>query len=563
MKKYLIILLSVILAVFFAGCGAWSQWDPGRYKDDGDGKYEDPNDPDITPGNPGVDPGPGEVTGVTFTVKLNRRKENGDLEDFAPMPGLGLKARWVGEDGIYEASFDAMGVARIVLDGDYTVSISNLPDDYAYNPNGLEVNNRNPNIIIELMNLYTHTYPQGRGLYVSNSTESCISISEFGAYKAILTGPQAAMHYEFKPEIAGMFLVESMVDATVNEVNPNALVMTDGQKESKPDNKWVPVKDGGASNTTTKNFRFQYQIGKDYIGNVMTFRITANTIRTLYDEDHPVEVIFKVTYLGEYEEYKTMTANGPFYYGDTPTGTWEWSYRNVANGNVISDNTFITDGTNGIPMRFRLNWEDVDGNGRYTPLEWINDTNGNGKFDKGDEWQDLNGNGKFDWEDKNGNGKFDPGEQIDRWNDTNGNGALDEGDEWWDIDGDGDCGMDTGDGFYHWYDKAKYADSDGWGPLLWAKIWSENSAFDTNNANTVQVFITTDDKRNYYNFWAEYKKYAKDNAHPVNKEIMEAIQFLMVANKYFYDGKGSAERGSVVIGSYTDSMFLALCGYYL
>ena len=600
MKKYLIILLSLVLTVFFAGCGMFSKWTPPKYTDDdyffpdepgnqgkpGDkpGKPDDPDDPN-NPDDPGDEP-------LVFTVILRYRNEEGDVRNFYPDPDMELLAIWKASNGSpYSAPFDATGVATAEgLDGDYSVSLSGLPGNYAYDPNGNEVSNDNPDIIIELMTMHpidtgaASNWKAGRGDYTT-SNPSCISIKEFGAYKATLYSPNDFVVYEYEPKTPGEILLESMVDTSVNEVDPYAWVIKAGNRAYKD---WTytaeKVTDGGSSNTTTKNFRVKFTIDENYLGNVFVFKVQGTSVHS-FNKSKPIEILFRITYLGAYEEYKTVKANGPFYTGSTPSGTWEWSYHNKENGNDLGNGTYITDGTNGIPMRFKLkgfNWDgsELAKGEKWLPMEWRNDTNGNGKPDIGDAWIDTNGNGEFDkgepWKDTNGNGVFDDGDECvdlngdgkvvvgDQWWDTNGNGEFDEGDEWWDDNNDGVCGLCTGDGFYYWYDEVKYADNGGWGPLLWARMW-DGTGFKHDNVNQTMVFISENDKRDYSGFLKTYKSYSKRDStgayvHPVNQEIIEALQFLLVANQYFYDGTGSGDNK---VGTYNDYMFLVLCGYYL
>lgn len=584
MKKFLIVLLSLVLIVFCVGCdiGTYSPpIDPGGNPSTGKDPNKDPNkDPDTDPDNPYY-PGT-DQEGVVFTVSLTTRSQSGSLQRFTP-PADKLneyEAQWMGESGdIHTANFDKTGTASIVLDGDYHVTLSKLPDNYTYNPNGLDVDNNKSGISVELLEIVTTSEWAGRGYYGNTTgTKKVIEVSKYGAYKAtlyntytrdqpwnegtvdsdILNSKSDMIYYEYAAEEPGYFLVESMVDATDNDVNPTLWVMSQegGNTQFKSNQyAWYKVEDGGASNTYTKNFRYYINLSDGFVGNTFTFGVYVSTTKQ-GSSAWPITIYFRITYIGP--DQGTVYANGPYYTGPEPEGEWVWSYHDnpTRNGKWVTDGsgteTTVDDSGNEVPlysMRFRLQWTDVDGDGKFTPAEWT-DTNGNGVYDPGDEWKDNNGNGIFD--------------EGDEWKDTNGNGKFDEGDAWWDYDGDGKCGLDTGDGFYHWYDPVKYASNGGWGPLLWAKLWDETEVCPGRDNMIANNYIYSgyyqSDYRNYENFLTTYEKYSHKGAHPVNQEIMEALQCLLLGqNRYFFDGSGTAESK---IDSYHDYMFLAVCGYF-
>lgn len=612
MKKFLIVLLSLVLIVFCVGCDIGTYSPPidngGNGGNNNSGTGKDPNkDPNIDPDNPYY-PGT-DQEGVVFTVSLVTKNQSGSTQRFTP-PADKLnefEAQWMGESGdIHTANFDLTGTAAIILDGDYHVTLSKLPDNYTYNPNGLDVNNNKSSKEIELLEIVTTSEWAGRGYYGNTTgTKKVIEVSKYGAYKAtlyntytrdqpwnegtvdsdILNSKSDMIYYEYAAEEPGYFLVESMVDATDNDVNPTLWVMSEvgGNAQFKSNQySWYKIDDGGASNTYTKNFRYYINLSDGFVGNTFTFGVYVSTTRQGASA-WPITIYFRITYIGP--DQGTVYAKGPFYTGPEPEGEWVWSYRDnpMRNGKWVTDGsgteTVLDDSGNEVPlypMRFRLQWTDVDGDGKYTPAEWV-DSNGNGQYDPGDEWIDYNGNGIFDttgdywednnnngildsgdvWEDTNGNGIFDP---PDRWRDTNGNGEFDKGDAWWDYDGDDKCGLDTGDGFYHWYDPVLYADNGGWGPLLWAKLWENNEVGPSgNNKISDNWLVSEPEYKNYESFLNTYKDYSHKGAHPVNQEIMEALQILLVGNRYFFDGQGSAESK---IDSYHDYMFLAVCGYF-
>lgn len=512
MKKFLIILLSLVLIVFCAGCGTYSPAkSDGSFTGTGSGNTGKPNDPDAKPDDPSTG---SEGKGIPFKVTLSYKDPyTGDPSRFYPSADMDIKAQWIGADGIHSAPF-VNGTATAILDGDYRVSLSNLDNKYAYDPNGLEVNNNNPNIAIELMSLTTPNKLAGRDMY-DGGVKGIINIGKLGAYRVTLNNASDRIYFQYAPEQSGNFLIESLVDTTLNEVNPTVYLLRSTQKAAKYWQNAEKIDDGGAAGTVTKNFRFEFGLSKGLLGNVCAFYIEANSPNS---NGFPAEITIKVTYIGDYEDYKTVLANGPFYTGSGPDKdtTWQWSYRDnpqKTSSGAIIPNKFVTDGSHDgekeVGMRFKLYEQSIGG-----------------------------------------------------------------------------------DGFYHLYDEALYASNGGWGPLLWAKIWNSDTEIYkavVDAAENPPVLMGTEDdyfigadkshtefpeKRNYSGFWSSYSKYAINNAHPVNQEIMEALQFQLVANQFFYDGMGDAELdykelyphlslpSKPVINSYNDFMFLAVCGYY-
>lgn len=547
-KKYLIFLVSLLVVAaiaFGVGCGTYTPpiyTDPDNQGNSSNGK--DPNKPDDEEIIQG-----GLKEGFTFTVTLTTRDSYGHLERYTPPADAKIEAQWRGEDGIYSEPFKTNGTATIILDGDYTVSLSNMPKDangndiYTYDPNGLKVTNAKRSIQIELLEIKITSQKTGRGLYTGGKGNAkAISLSESGAYKVTLNNPYTfnqpwldgdglvppndIVYFEYRPPTSGFFLVESIVDVTDNTVNPSMWmceVCTIGYKGNYV--WWEFIDGGGSEGTYTKNFRHIIALDPTFEGNVMTFGVCANTTKQGKDA-WPVSFYFRVLYIGEYNDKEVITANGPFYTGDAPSGTWKWSYEDNPvreNGHYVLDGSgdeVDAQGNPVYPMRYKLNWEDVNGNGEF------------------DEWVDLNNNGECDPE---------------------------------------EIGVE-GDGFYHMYDKVKYADNNGWGPLLWANIWGNDEVFGSNHL-TGPTYARTNapmKERDYQvQFWNIYLAYAQPapggdtvTLHPVNKEIMEALQFLVVANKFFYDGEGQAETGKTSTGTgkifdaYNDYMFLIVCGYF-
>lgn len=306
MKKFLLILLSFVLVLFCVGCG-------GTY-----------TPPIITPpsdsGEQGGDnPGnPGTEDELVFTVQLVN--EDGSMYT----PTQLIEARFLAEDGnsMFEAKFNSRGLASAVgPDGEYRVSLSNLPEDYTYNPNDNYTDNDHRNITIEMLHIITPRAGNGSDRY---NNRGCYEIDESGTYRAVIEAKGTVMpgsvndvsggandslmggkFYEFSPQQPGEYFIESLCDVITNQVNP-VLHYYSGSSQWK---QYDQTKDGGGrSSTYTKNFNFIVPPAET--GNVWTFLITADTLG-----EYPVYVDFTIKQLSagiQEPETINIEARGPF-----------------------------------------------------------------------------------------------------------------------------------------------------------------------------------------------------------------------------------------------------------
>ena len=591
MKKFIIILLSLVLFVFCVGCGTYvPPTDLG-----GDGSGNTSQGGEEKPGKPGdnVDPPDDwEKDEMVFTVTLNIKNSNGELVRYSPRPSDNIFAQWTGEGGAgnFTAKFNSMGVASCKgLDGEYRVTLSNLPSDRIYDPNGIYVDNDFRDVSIELFDVLS-TSGTGKGLYVQQGT--CIPLNSVGTYKATVEKAYvkgqsqgvedgSIIYFEYTPTEPGYYSLESMVDVEDGKINPLVDVFR-GTSQFKLF--YETIDGGGIEGDFTKNFKWEMRIQEGFTGNCFTFGIKADIVNGV---SWPVDIYFRLIYVGATIPTEIVQAKGPFlndiYPNATVQGTWQWSFLDNPKGG----NRYSTSGD----KRYELYWNDLDGNGIWTPAEW-KDTNGNGVFDQGDEWLDMNGNGIFD--------------DADRYRDTNKNGKFDILDEWWDTNGDGICGMDTGDGFYHEFDLEKYPDGytdpitgatypAGFGPLLWTIIGGWDAIYHNYTGapgdpppppipiDNLLGMASDVNGKNYNYFLEDYNKHTRvqqtyterggsitTTIHPVNKELMEALQALAPARGYFQDGDGFAEVGDpdavyqspYFVDSDEDHMWFVFCGYY-
>lgn len=303
MKKFLLIILSVALVICIAGCGSFS---PPIILPE----------PPIEGDNPDKPSKPGDGTQTDddyFTVTL--------VSNGAPFyPTETIFAQWTGEEGTHLAPFNEVGVAQITgLDGEYRVTLSNLPYNCTYDPNGYYVDNENMDCTIEILQIVMSTSSTTTSMY------HCLSIARLGTYRTVLSSQSQKIFFEYAPTKEGRYSIESWVDVTANEVNPMVDIYTGNsawKQFSKTQN------DGGTKSTYTKNFRWEVSLYDYEIGNSWSFAVHADNIGNHY----PVTVDFTIKLEGDLPKlennYTSVTAKGPFYQkGETDVGkTFNYLY---------------------------------------------------------------------------------------------------------------------------------------------------------------------------------------------------------------------------------------------
>ena len=201
---------------------------------------------------------------------------------------------WTKQDGlgVHTAKLDENGVARTDgLDGDYKVTLSFVPKNLSYDPNTNIATNDAKNITV---NLYTVNNLTGSG----DSLYNCYNFKKTGVYTAVLESSDDAIYFEYAPESAGTYSIESWVDITADNVNPYVDVYGGSFA-----NKYFmrTIDDGGAVGSYTVNFLHEVRIAKENISAggqaTYTFVIKADT----KDNKYPVTVTFAVKRDGEFE----------------------------------------------------------------------------------------------------------------------------------------------------------------------------------------------------------------------------------------------------------------------
>ncbi|MCH5142401.1 MAG: hypothetical protein J1G07_01620 [Clostridiales bacterium] len=323
MKKFLVIILSFLMAVFLVGCSI--TFIP---EDKGDGDTSGGTD-----SSGGDDEG-----GLVFKVTL--------LYENKPFyPETTIYAQWTGDEGVYSTPFNVFGIAEIRgLDGDYRVNLSNIPAGYTYDPNDHYADNDHTSITIQMLKLnpWDTSSGDGSGIYKP------VTVSNLGTYRATLRSRSDLIYFSYCPFASGRYSLESWVDIVQNEVNP----IMDRYGGSTQYN-WLEAQqnDGGSFSSFTKNFRMLVALSEPEVGNVWKFAVHADVV----DESlYPVIVDFTIKYEDGFvrndDVFEMVEPHGPY-----ATDNW-WEENPVAGANfryAFKDTNNLMD-----PSRFALNPED-------------------------------------------------------------------------------------------------------------------------------------------------------------------------------------------------------------
>lgn len=192
--------------------------------------------------------------------------------------------------GYQRSSFNEEGIAfRNGLDGEYRVTLGNLPDGYAYNPNLYVASGNSRNVVVELYPII-QTTKSGTDWY-----GNVIKISQVGIYRVTiptLFAVKDGVCFEFSiPMDGGVYGVQSIVDVMQDTINPIAEIYV-GSSAYKT---WSYTCDGGVefeNGSYTKNFYFEGQASSDQEGHgIIPFAVRATTT----DGTFPLTVDFLIS----------------------------------------------------------------------------------------------------------------------------------------------------------------------------------------------------------------------------------------------------------------------------
>ncbi len=312
-RRFSILPVLLVLVVLLSGCDTWVT-----------------NQEAIKPSNshtiPPATDGQGNVDPNPFTCTLIY---NGEVF----IPEETIQILWNDGYSMRSANIDADGVARCGgLDGDYRVTLGNLPEGYYYNPNENFADNQNRNIQIELHKLVP---TQGSGMNLYND---CIQVRNTGVYLVEIQSAEKEVYFEFIPTESGLFTVESWMDTVADEVDPGATRYTENFAYKAP---LSYHDDGGEEGTYTKNFKMEVNMADEYFGSngdtsaSFTFGIRA----TAKDGVYPIKIYISITLDGEYRlpHVETELVGPSATLEQAPEGQGTFVYPEVAVPGGISE----------------------------------------------------------------------------------------------------------------------------------------------------------------------------------------------------------------------------------
>ncbi len=298
MKKSYVSYLSLLMAVLcllsacLTGCEEYnpSANPPGQKQD---GTESESTLPEVTDDEGNVDPNP-----YTATLILDGRP-------YVPSADQPIAVRWSDGFSLHTADVGSDGVARVGgLDGDYEVTLSDIPEGYTYNPNVHRATGNDRNIQIELYKL-TDTTGKSNDLY------NGIRIRNTGLYCTEISAEGKEVYFEFAPTVSGTYSVESWMDTEANNVNPSANYYGANAAFRYFQRR---VDDGGAEGSYTKNFKLDVQIADENIsqGGTGAAVFTFSVMATSKTNEYPIKVYFAITLDGEFSlNHVEATMMGP------------------------------------------------------------------------------------------------------------------------------------------------------------------------------------------------------------------------------------------------------------
>lgn len=359
MKKFLILLLSFVMVVFCAACGTFTppiETDPdsglsgpsGNTPGGDNPDNPDPDDPD-DPDDP-VNPG---QTGYEFSVTL----VTSDGSPFPVKSDMDIKAAWSGVNNeSHSEPFGADGTAKAKgLDGTYLVSLTNVPDNYTYDPNvdSLIVNNYRRDVTITLVSITNTKIGRKITNFTQDAFKDRYNIRATGTYRAVINKEGDSVAYLFNPSQQGKYIVQSWVNARENEVNPIMDVYYPSQDQYINDGTRTRYSTGGKSNSFTKNFLWD--------GYERASGVSGTAWLNVYCEvkeahPYPVYIDFTVVKLGEAsDEWVNVEAKGRFNEDKTLPFNGAPEYKHTI---YEGEPNKMLDGS-----KVRLNWNDTNNNG--------------------------------------------------------------------------------------------------------------------------------------------------------------------------------------------------------
>ncbi len=514
---------------------------------------------------------PVEDEGVVFKVYL---EYNGD--PFTVTAATPITVTW--NDGINYASaeVDENGIASITgLDGDYSVTLKNLPLGYTYNPNIYSATNDTPEITIDIYKLGSTN-----GTGVSEYKRKVLTKTSM--YRATLTNDSHKIFFEFKPEKSGTYTIESWVSTVDDKINPKVDIYT--SSFAAPIYMYTLDTGGAEGKNYTKNFKYEVEIADEMIssgGQVVFIFAIYTTARN--DKYYPVDVDFAVQYEGGFE---LDHSNAEFVVPNELYGIMAEKLKEMKE--MSRDDFLDTYCVGGMEEQYEKAYDELQklSSNKLQDGLSINIFLNENEVLWGPAISHLNHHFNRYYDDIAGKEWHNPATVI------NGSSVL--------IGTDYRYNEKTG--FYHKYNEGLYTDASeegygfGYGPILYADIsnaprtgvldealaaveYRGNKALTVSNGTEnykffIESYVSAQYMSNMvlggpiecsedYENLLGYKSIVNlDGAAPVTRELMEFLQKYSVNQVLFMDGDGWAETGEPPYESTEKDQWLFACGYY-
>lgn len=233
----------------------------------------------------------------TVTLRLNGDSIRENSAFYATFLNMQIYAQWNDGYSCVIAPFDEDGIAKAAgLDGTYSVTLSDVPDDYIYDVNVYQATNDERQIVIDLYRLYdaeAESYGEGTGVYFPYVKE----FSYEGVYEIQIDSPDDIVYCRFMPGRNGVYVIESWESTIDDKINPKVDIWNGSVAAA-----WFnyTLDDGGSSSKSgyTTNFKYEVSVDESEIGNVFIFGARA----TAKDGVYPIKMKVAIRRVGSLDD---------------------------------------------------------------------------------------------------------------------------------------------------------------------------------------------------------------------------------------------------------------------
>ncbi len=456
-------------------------------------------------------------------------------EKFSPVTKVEIY--WNDGYNVHKAEVDENGYASVDgLDGDYSVTLSSVPEGYAYDANGYKATNLNRHIEIIMHDL---NLLKGQGTTWMESYE----IFETGVYTITVKEEGDFSFIRFVPQRNGTYTVESWISVVEDAVNPLCKAYYGSSHHIHGE---YDVETVGICGSYTRNFVHTVKIADENISSggsqTFTFAIGAETKSGAY----PVNITFAIKRDGDFDfnrADKTVVI---------PSHDWSGfdfdAFYDLAGGKLVGPETLYPNTENSYMF-------DED-NYKVWPVS-----------EGGDGVYHVYNPEKYPETDGYGPILVAYITEACRYLDRSFTTIEDAGGSYLVVNG-----------IYNYRLFIKGIEqmaSQGYFCVEGCPCHEDNSDEEnpeTDDSNKLRACLTgcpncDNDCTNVTAEEMECKGYAalvnSDGVAPVTPELAECLQGLAITHRYFADGDGWVESGSSYpIDAYEDSQWLFACAYY-